>query len=680
MKERQRQMLRYMLINRDLILIDHLAETFSIGRRTVSRDLDILDKWLSIRGSRLERKQNHGIRVLGFSNSLENLLDLLNKPTTHLETISPAQRQKHILIYMLYHNREIKITELAGTFFISDTSVWNDLNQIEKNIQHLDFKIVRLKGVGIRLTGSEIAIRLYFLTTLTEAFTSNTIIPYLYQVKESSNSSLEVNQFRLLMKRMNIPESNSRMTDLIKDLNLNLGYHFTMSGEALLYFYFQLTLHRIKSGAIISEEVNNNCIKKFHKISEKTLNKLVGNVYIGIIPEEEVKILGIFLQILEIGDLGSVRTEDFKDIISKPIKKLTQNMIKEFSTIDNRMYYLNEHIEAVINMALATLILRLNYKVPYWHGEWGHSANEEWNNEKKEVALIILIKKHFGLDVEKRDLENILLHFHSLILNKNDIPEHKLRTVVCCFEGIGLASYLQTVLQRDLKNIKIVEATAVNKIDQEYIDKNGIELIISTYPLNMSVPVIPIKLPLNKEILLDEINNSINNLKDQNPPFREIIETKSINIKETMSFDLVINFIQSFNMFTFEMMDDHNDIIKELSNRITQTNEDYEELSNSFKKREDIGPLFFEEYGIRVLHCKSTSTEIPKAGILKFNDSKTPRMIYMVAPDPCPDVYRKLLSTITISFLENKLFRQSVIGQEMNQIRKNLMDIYKDLI
>ncbi|MDA3812086.1 MAG: HTH domain-containing protein [Spirochaetaceae bacterium] len=100
MKDRQKRILRFMLLNKGILQIDDLAEAFSIGRRTVSRDLDVLDKWLSLRGSRLERKQNHGIQVMIFGNDPQELLEVINKPDSFLETLSPSVRQK--LIFPTY--------------------------------------------------------------------------------------------------------------------------------------------------------------------------------------------------------------------------------------------------------------------------------------------------------------------------------------------------------------------------------------------------------------------------------------------------------------------------------------------------------------------------------------------------------------------------------------------------
>lgn len=681
MRERQKQILRYLLNSEKIILIDHLADKFSIGRRTVSRDLDVIEKWLSLRGARLQRKQNLGIQVLSFSNSTHQLLEILNRPDEHIDTLTPKIRQQQMLIYLLYNNREVKITELANAFFISDTSVWNDLNQIETNISDYKFSMERLKGVGIRLSGKEVSIRLCFLKQMTKTFSSKTIIPYLYQHKEDINSSLEVNQLRLFMKRMNIPQNSDRINEIMKNLPELLGYNLTMSSEAILFYYLHLTLHRIKSGAIIEHEKEVSTSKFFYNISHSILELLTNGVYSGNLPEGEIIILGFLLQILEIGDYGSIKPQYFKSIITKSVKKSTREIIKEFGLVDDRLYYLNEHIESVLNLTLATLILRLKYKVPYWHGEWGNPNSEDWKRDKKVEVLSKIIESEFGLTPTSADLDNLLLHFHSLILNKSDIPRPRYRALVCCFEGIGLASYLHTLLQRELPNIVIVEATAVYKVTQQYIEENDIEVVISTFSIsNIDVPVIPISLPLNKRELVESINVKLRdlNIKQSDKPF-----LNSENITGTLNnltFDNVLEFIQNFKMFNFPDVNDLKIIIDLLSKELTGNSEDYNELAISFKKREDLGPLYFEEYGVRVLHCKTLATTKPLAGIITFKNDETKRMIYLVAPNPCPDNYRKLLSTITISFINNLQFRTSVMSGDMNQIRKNLMNIYKELI
>ncbi|MDA3812085.1 MAG: hypothetical protein PF518_17335 [Spirochaetaceae bacterium] len=482
------------------------------------------------------------------------------------------------------------------------------------------------------------------------------------------------------MKRLKFPDNSETLHKIISGISDKLGYQFTMSGEALLYFYLQLTIHRIKSGALIVEDSFFESHETFHNLAETVLNSLVERIFSGKLPEGETGLLGLLLQVLEIGDLSTIKISLFQNVINENIKKLTTDMINEFSILDNRLYYLNEHMEAVVNMALASLISRLKYGIPYWHGEWGSTNEELPGKGSKEEILSRLLKDQFNLIAEKKDLQYLLLYFHSLVFNNDDVPGERVRCLVCCFEGIGLASYLQSVLQREIKGINIVEATAVFKIRQEYIDEMGIELIISTFPIRgISTPVILISLPINKDTLKNDISFAIDQLKGQNKGKQQGLNGSTIKAEKDISFNDVLKFIQDFDMFTLSDKSLPEDIISELSEKITLNSEESESLSISFKKREDLGPLYFDEFGIRVLHCKSPTVKNPRAGVIHFGNESKPRVLFMVAPDPCPDSIRKMLSVITISFLENRSFRRAIMNGSQNEIRKNLMDIYKEL-
>ncbi|MBN2658111.1 MAG: helix-turn-helix domain-containing protein [Spirochaetales bacterium] len=667
-------MLRLLLLHEGSLLIDDLAKTFSIGRRTVSRDLDVLDQWLSLKGALLERKQNQGIQVLCFGSDPAHLIELINKPDAYMESLPPIKRQKLILLYLLFNNREIKISDIANTFFISDTSVWNDLNHLEKVLGHRVIGLERLKGIGIRLNGPEPFIRMNFLSTMMEVFSSRTIIPHLYSLEKSRESTLEINQFNMLMERLRFPVGSQAVQAQIRRAVSTLGYSFTMSGEALLYFYLQLTVHRIKSGAMIEHYESFRCSGLFFSLAQDILESLLEQVVSGSIPEGEIAQLGMILQVLEIGDLKSVRISNFDEMIDDEIREMSVRLIEHFGELDKQLYYLNTHMEEVINLSLASLVIRLQNGIPYWHGDWGSASLEEWNRGEKEKYLSVLLRKRCGLAASPRDLEYLLILFQSLIIHEREIPTRRIRCLVCCFEGIGLASYLQSVLQREIIGINIIEATAVFKIRQDYIDEKGIELIISTFPISdIDVPVINISLPLNKDRIKSEVAALLPSLK----PGPEI---DAILSEDEVSFNEILNHIQNFNLFSMPPEDDIEKVISSLSLFLAPSPEKAETLSADFRRREDLGTLEFEDYGIRVLHCRSGAVDSPKAGVIDFGESDQSRILYMVAPDPCPDQVRKLLSVVTISFLENTSFRRSIIRGPLKEIRKNLMDIYKEIL
>ncbi|NCC66516.1 MAG: HTH domain-containing protein, partial [Spirochaetia bacterium] len=112
MKERQKKLLRLLLANEGFLRIDDLASSFMVGKRTISRDLDSIESWLSMRGSMLERKQSNGIRILSFGRTNLELLTLLNTTNSFFESLPASTRQLLIHLSLIFHNREVKISEL----------------------------------------------------------------------------------------------------------------------------------------------------------------------------------------------------------------------------------------------------------------------------------------------------------------------------------------------------------------------------------------------------------------------------------------------------------------------------------------------------------------------------------------------------------------------------------------
>ncbi|MDK2858564.1 MAG: mannitol operon transcriptional activator [Verrucomicrobiota bacterium] len=681
MKDRQKKMLRFLLTSDGVLRIDDVATVFSISKRTVSRDLDVIGNWLERRGAVLERKPNQGIRIRTFNREPLEFLDILNTPESYLETLPPPVRHQLILLYLIFQNREVKISEIANVFFISDTTVWNDLNQIEADLRNLPCTLERFKGVGLYLKGEETFLRLKFLQILTELFSCRAIIPYLYFSVEDKVDTLEVNQFQLLMEKIRFPVNRRSVMKRIAQIYEILGYRFTMSGEALLYFYLQLSSHRIKSGALIKRKNLPRCHNRFLTISTSLLTELVERTFSGQIPQGEKDFLGLLLQVLEIGDISASRIQEYQEIITPPVADFVSAMISQLGEIDNELYYLDKNLQQFLNLAVASLVTRLQNGIPSWHGDWGNSSAESWNRAKKERAVNQLLDEYFNLRATPKDLEYLLIHFQSLVLNRKKLPEHKIRCLVCCFEGIGLASYLQSILKREFPQLEVVEATAVYKINQTYLESNRIDLILSTFPVCIQTPVIQISLPLDRDRLKKDISNAILKIRERsadqiNPAASRPTSTEIAPIP----FDTIWNFILGFSLFCCPRTDSIEEVIQFLAGRLTKTAESKIRLEEDLKNRERLGSLFFEEFGTRVIHCKSTVLKQPRAGAIQFEGECQARILFLVAPDPCPDPIRLILSEITVSFIENRYFRQAIMSGTLSQIRKNLMNIYKELL
>ncbi len=674
MKDRQKRMVRLLLSQKELFHLEDLARTFSVGKRTVSRDLDSIDQWLLSRGAGLDRKPGQGIRIETGGVPAEELLEALNEPESYIESPDPQIRKQLILLYLLYHNREIKISEMAAAFLISDTSVWNDLNLIEREMTRPTLRLIRHKGVGIQLSGEESRIRLEFLKNLTELISSKTVIPYLYSLKTDSVNSLEMNRLLFILGKLDFPGNRNRVLGALAGTEDELGYQFTMSGEAILYFYLQLSLHRLNGKSPIGETYP--CGEEFLRLAAGLLEKATGKTS-ELLPDGEITFLGLLMGVMERGTPPEIGPHPRAVSKDSSLQGFTEELIDSFGKLDNRMYYLDEQVEAVLYLTVTSLVTRLQYGIPLWHGEWGSTSDENEALQGKRNELARLLKTRLSITAGPEELDYLILYFQSLFFRDREIREQKIRCLVCCFEGIGLASYLQAVLQKEISLLDIVESTAVFKIRQDYLDAKNIELVLSTFPLSgLSTPVIVLTLPLDRGLLVRQITRTIEGMGEPDGMGTAPADER----KASLSFEHIMTFLGDFSLITLSPSENIGEIIAALSRRLGPDRRGAKRLERDFHDREKRGALFFEEYGVRVLHCKSRAVDKPQAGIIVFPDGAHRRILYLIAPDPCPEGYRRILSTVTLSFMEDRPFREAMTEGNLNGMRRALMNVYKDLI
>ncbi|MDX9801311.1 MAG: helix-turn-helix domain-containing protein [Spirochaetia bacterium] len=681
MKERQKQVLRLLLANNNIVRIDDIASSLSAGSRTVSRDLDYLERWLSTRGVYMERKTNQGIRIINYGTNIDHIIETLNSSDATLSELDPAERQKFIFLYLLYNNREIKISEIANVFFVSDTCIWNDLNSIEAAAQKRDIYLVRHKGVGISISGEESNIRFTFLDIFAEIFSHKTIINYLYSENHRKSESAGKYRISLLMKYFKLPEDTKRLFSLVTHAENILGYKFTISGEAFLYFYLFQTGHRIHSGALItaSPPAGSVCSPKYREAASELLDKLGKRIMSGIIPEQEVDVLGIILQVLEAGDFSHGKLDDTGEDIPEEIDIFAQKLMAALEKSDNVFYYLDNELAKVIRISAASLILRLKNHIPHWKDDWNENVLDNENDKTVITAIKELIKNEFALDAAASDIQNLLLHFNAAAIKNQVYPKRKVRCIIFCFEGIGLASYLFSVIKREISGIDVVEATAVYKLDQEYLDLHQIDLVISTFPVeNIQTPLVLVSLPIDIKILDKNINDAISNIKTRArlPVFEEKTQEEA---SASFSVNNFLSFIQEFAILESEKPEPPEKTVKIISQYFSNNIKSEKALERDFLDREKLGPLYFEEYGIRMIHCKSSSVKKPFGGIIRYKQpaESEQEVVFLAAPDPCPEGIRKMLSEITFSILENPVFRESLKKSDIDTLRTNLLYVYR---
>lgn len=157
MSNRQRRILEVLLNRQDEITAGQIAEEIQISTRTVHRELQELEPLLAANALSLVKKSGIGIQVGGTDENVTRFKEALSQSET--VTYSPEERKVLIMCRLLDEVEPIKLFTLAHEMQAAIPTVSHDLDEIEPQLRKYGLTLVRRRGYGVEIEGSEQAKR-----------------------------------------------------------------------------------------------------------------------------------------------------------------------------------------------------------------------------------------------------------------------------------------------------------------------------------------------------------------------------------------------------------------------------------------------------------------------------------------------------------------------------------------
>ena len=136
-----------------------LAESISVSRRTVLRELPSVEQWIAAAGYRfVSQSRGQGLLLDEPPARREQMRALLNGSTVYAELPRRQRRQK--LLGMLLQAREpMKTAALARELLVSESTLAADLDEIGQWVSSYAVTLHRRPGVGVWLKGEKLSCR-----------------------------------------------------------------------------------------------------------------------------------------------------------------------------------------------------------------------------------------------------------------------------------------------------------------------------------------------------------------------------------------------------------------------------------------------------------------------------------------------------------------------------------------
>lgn len=586
--KRREKILRVLLQANDYIAIDDLARLVFKSRRTIYNDLKIIEKWLLDNFTTdvyIDKCHGLGIKVSGKCD-LINLSTESSISNTEIYVCSPHERRQMIASDMLINQKIVTYQKLMDQYFVSSTSIKNDLQMIQQ-MYHTKLKSTKS---GTFVEDNEINIRNSIFMLLDDALQRNNL---------TTNSSLKLNIPNCLRRFFNEKIVNLVVDEVfeiyegecyylppqyIQSVIFNLLIFFQrMDMNFLLPTVDNLLFNQIQTFDIyyLAGELLEKLNKEFGVPYTKNDNELLAEQLIsqGIklnlaegknnVFEKEVQLL--IKNVGEIFEIDFTRDEDLKNHLLLHFTPMIYRL-KSGTTINNAML---EDIKRQYAMTFST--------VKYAISEIEHDLQVTFNDD--EIAYLTV---YFQVAIEKMNIGKHIL--------------------IVCPTGIGTSELILNRVKKILPEkdtIEVLAATSLKKVDLSQID-----FIISS--INIDSDTIPI-VKVSPLLTTQDIKNILNLYSDS---FYEIENTQEI----TLHLDVLGKMISKDMIYTYQSLHSKAEILDFLICELEEKGYVNEYFGEDVLKREQLGTTSLET-GVAIPHASPENVKRTCLAVLTLNQS-----------------------------------------------------------
>ena len=518
MKLRQKVLLN-IIISKNIININELADDFAVSSRTIRNDYKIIKEYLNnLFGKSCLDLYNNNIKLLLNDNELEYINQSINFCDYYLYKLSSFEREMIILSELIYNNDYVTIEILAEKMYVSRGTINKDLVRVKKWCDKNSVQILFKQAKGLKISVNEKKRRSIIAKLIRESNDFNN--------SESLNQEIDI--FKKFFKNVDL----MKVKDLVMDAENK--YELVLSDIA----FEALTIHIGLSIERNLEQINVDFDNDILKIEKSSIEYQMSSYIVSKIettfnvkmPENEIYYIAIHIS-------GKVRLEKVAESNEwLNIQIITTNLMRKISNYtgykfenDIRLY------DGLYNHLLAALFhIRNNAEI---ENPFKDQMIHDYPNIYTAVKVNIDELQHSGnINLSDDEIAYIMLHFAASIERNKQKTDNRIpRILILCSTGMGTARMLQSRVLQCFK-FNIVKVLALHQMKQ-LINYENADFIISTVPVKAEIPVIQVS-PLINEIEVQKINDLLMDLGFSNYLHEASNEFKS-NILARQVMDLL---------------------------------------------------------------------------------------------------------------------------------------------
>jgi mannitol operon transcriptional antiterminator len=469
---REKMIIEALIVEEEEVTIKKLSELIDVSARTIHRDLNKIKDFLGSYHLTLIRKSGVGVQIAGLDKDKLELKQQLGRLNFREYTLD--ERQTMILCILYESSEPVKLYTLAKELRVSIATVSADLIKLEEQLQPLQLSIIKKRGYGVELAGTEKAkrraISFAIAKTLKEEGLFSLIKEQIQQQTRNQGDSIS-NRLMHLVDRNKLLIIEEEMRDLQQELQISM----TDSSYVGLMVHLGLAIERIMLGENI--EIDDLYLKQLRQepeypMAEKIIDKLKKRFQIDI-PNAEVGYITMHLQGAKPRQQEGMLHEASNLEMYMQVKKLVQIMEE---TSGSSLINNNSLLEGLVTH-LKPAIYRITQNMGIFNPLLKDIQRDY--EELFEQVRMATEKVFPTLSIPDEEIGYLVMHFGSAMLNLKEKGD--LKAYIVCSSGIGTSKLLASRLKQDVNEIADVINISLFELNKLSISER--DLVISTIDL-----------------------------------------------------------------------------------------------------------------------------------------------------------------------------------------------------
>jgi mannitol operon transcriptional antiterminator len=661
------------LIEKGPLSIKDLSHQIDVSERTIMREMSSINDWL--KQYKLHISKIGGELVIsGNQKDIDRIRKLFDR-TPPLWLLTQEQRQVLITAQLLLAKEPIKSAYFGCQFNVVEGTIIFYLDKIEGWLRTKNLKLIRRRGYGLEIIGSDWSKRNAFAELLYNFKSISELLAFLYE----DNSDYSLHAFFEVTFGKELVTNVKGMIKKLYSENRILKTNDVDNFSTFIHLLLAIERTRSNMAIELPEDIIKDTLMNEFSVIKDLMNVLDEN---GIeLPESELAYLAIHLmedrnrytdeKVQK--ELGFELEDAVWEIVSITGKKLNMSIL-----CDNQlMSGLRQHI----NPALYRLTMGLEVRNPIINDIRDYYKDLY---EAVDYACRLVFSK-YNLIIPPNEVGYVTMHIGAAIERQHGL-ESILRVLVICPNGISTVKILCGKLKSKFPEIDEVEACSLREMDEKI--KKNYDIILSTVDVSKKSgndilfisPFLPSK-DIEKvgELIKIKMEEG-SSMKKPLPAdfYEEAVETEA-------DFVAADNMFKNFRLKSVAC-DNIRNTIKEIVQELYDSDviAEINKVENQILKREEKGSVVIPGSHVALLHIRTEEIDSPFVGVFRlehfiemksagFSVDDVDTILVMIARKNERDYILEILGKISASLVESEHFINVLRFGDIADIRNELI-------